>query len=125
LFKPTNKTSAALRKLQKPIASYAGYKELLSDLYFLFWEGPGERLKSSQPDSFKDVNVLRTDLQHDVDHGKAGKVTAKRKDISATFRKYGSGATPRTLEPEHFIIVQLNLLSAIDRDLRALGQNLS
>jgi hypothetical protein len=125
LFKATNKTTAAFRKLQKPIANYSGYKDLLSDLYFLFWEGPGERLKPSPPEAFKDVNTLRTDLQHDIDHGKAGKVATKRRDISATFGKYGSGATPRTLAPEQFVVVQMNLLGAIDRDLRALTRSLS
>lgn len=125
LFKATNKTSAALRKLQKPIGSYAAYKELLSDLYFLLWEGTGERLKPSPLESFKDVNALRTDLQHDLDHGKPSKVKAKRKDISAIFGRYGSGATPRTLAPEHFVVVQLNLLGAIDRDLRGLIQSLA
>jgi hypothetical protein len=124
LFKATNKTSSALRKLQKPIGNYAAYKELLSDLYFLLWEGTGERLKPSPLESFKDVNALRTDLQHDLDHGKPSKVKAKRKDISAIFGRYGSGATPKTLAPEHFIVVQLNLLGAIDRDLRGLIQSL-
>ena len=125
LFKTTNKTTAALRKIQKSILDYNGYKDLLSDLYFLLWEGPGERLGQSIPESFKDINTLRTDLQHDVDHGKAGKVRAKRKNISSTFKKYGSGATPRTLDPAQFIVVQLNLLVAIERDLRTMTQSLS
>ncbi|HEY2068126.1 MAG TPA: DUF262 domain-containing protein [Rhizomicrobium sp.] len=119
LFKATNKTVTALRKIQKPIKSYGAYKELLSDLYFLFWESTGERLGASTPQSFKDVNSLRTDLQHDIDHGKGGKVKAKRKAISAAFQKYGSTTTPRTLAPEQFVVVQANLMSALDTDMKS------
>ena len=34
----------------------------------------GQRLGATLPQSFVDVNTLRTDLQHDVDHGKKAKL---------------------------------------------------
>lgn len=120
LFKPTNKTTAALQKLRKPITTLQGYKDLLDDLYFLFWEGPGNRLEGKWPQSFLDVNELRTDQNHDVDHGKASKVRAKRRKLAAAFVKYAGSGTPDTIDPHRFSLVQANLLGSIEGDLRAL-----
>lgn len=120
LIKPTNKTLGAIRKIGKPVRDYAAYGEFISNLYFVFWEGMGQRLQGRVPDSFKDINLLRTDLQHDVDHGKAGVVAAKRKAIAATFSKYVSATTPETVAPEHFPIFQASLMGAIEKDLRGL-----
>ncbi len=120
LFKPTNKTVSALQKMRKPVTTLDGYKTLLDDLYFLFWEGPGDRLAENRPKSFADVNDLRTDLRHDVDHGKSGKVRAKRLKINATFTRYAGSGTPETIDPAKLPLVQSNILGAIEGDLRAL-----
>ncbi len=82
LFKVTNKTIASHRLLAKQIRSHSDYTEFVDSCYFLFWEGPGQRLGDKTPSSFADINEVRVDLRHDVDHGKAGKVAAKRKKIS-------------------------------------------
>jgi hypothetical protein len=89
-------------------------------LYFLFYEGAGTRLDGKKPQSFVDVNALRTDLQHDVDHGKAPKVRVKRKRLGTIFRKYTGAASPKTLAPERFPLVQDALLAALRTDLRTL-----
>lgn len=120
LIKPTNKTAGALRRIAVPIQNYDGYKGLISDLYFLFREGVGDRLKDSMPPSFIDINLLRTDLQHDVDHGKGREVAAKRRKISAAFGKYIDGTTPITLDPEHFAVFHARVLGALELDLKAL-----
>jgi hypothetical protein len=119
LFKATNKTVAALQNIQRPVKNYAGYKDFVGDLYFVFWESVGERLDAHMPTSYRDVNALRTDLEHDLDHGKRKKVAAKRRKVSTVFSKYASAATPSTLAPEHFVVMQANLLSAIEADTRA------
>lgn len=121
LIKPTNKTNAAIRKLAKPIKDYSSYESFISALYFLFREGVGSRLGAEIPASFRDINLLRTDLQHDVDHGKKKDVSAKRKKISGAFTKYASVSTPVTLEPERFPVVQASLLAAVEKDLRNLA----
>jgi hypothetical protein len=72
------------------------------------------------PPSFNHVNDLRTDLRHDVDHGDAGKVRAKRRKAGSTFALYGGAGTPDTIEPVKFPLVQSNILSAIEGDLRGL-----
>jgi hypothetical protein len=120
LFKATNKTAQALARIGKRISNMTGYLGLVDDLYFLFHEAVGERLRESTPQSFIDVNTLRTDLQHDVDHGKPKKVRAKRKLIATSFSRYGGVASPATLGPESFPLVQANLLTALESDLRAL-----
>jgi Protein of unknown function DUF262 len=125
LFKATNKTATAQALLKDPIQNLDQYKALVTNLYFLFWEGPGERLKDHKPLSFVDVNTLRTDLEHDVDHGKSANVKAKKKKIGATFQKYGGGSSPEALDPQMFLLVQANLLTALEHDLVALREKLA
>jgi hypothetical protein len=120
LLKPTNKTSYALAKLGKPVTSYAEYENFIDDLYFIFHEGAGTRLENKKPSSFVDINTLRTELQHDVDHGDMSKVKAKRTKAGQTFGRYSGSASPLTLAPERFPIVQANLLSKLEADLKSL-----
>lgn len=118
LFKATNKTAQAMLRIGKPAKDLAGYKGLVDDLYFLLRESVGTRLDDARPPSFMHVNELRTDLRHDVDHGEAAKVRAKRRKLASTFAIYAGSGTPDTLEPIRFPLVQSNLLGAIEGDLR-------
>lgn len=120
LFKATNKTAGALTRIGKPITDFESYKKLIEDLYFLFRESVGQRLAGVIPDSFHDVNTLRTDLQHDIDHGEKKKVKAKKLKIGQTFLKYSGAASPGSLEQDRFVLVQANILSALELDLRTL-----
>jgi hypothetical protein len=98
-----------------------GYQTLVDDLYFLFRESIGARLNGKLPKSFSDVNTLRTDIRHDVDHGKRGQVRKKRKAIGGVFEKYSGVKSPQVLDPSRFVLVQANLLSALDLDLNNLA----
>jgi len=120
LFKATNKTTQAMTTLQKVVADYQGYGALIDALYFILREGVGDRLDGNTPHSLADVNALRTNLRHDVDHGREQKVRAKRKALAKVFQKYAGAPSPMGLAPERFIVVQANLLSAIEQDLRQL-----
>lgn len=120
LFKATNKTTQAFAHLGKQVVGLDGYKRFVENLYFVFHEGVGERLEGRKPQSFLDVNSLRTDMEHDVDHGEASKVSAKRKKLGSTFQKFSGTASPSTLAPERFPLVQDAILSALVTDLRAL-----
>ncbi len=118
LFKATTNTAHALARIGKAISGLEGYKDLMDDLYFLFRESVGQRLGADLPISFVDVNALRTELRHDVDHGEPGKVRGKRKKAGAIFGKYAGGTgTPETVEPSLLILAQANLLAAIESDL--------
>jgi hypothetical protein len=122
LFKPTNRTVTAMTSIREPIESFDAYSKLIGELYFVLREGPGSRLDGNVPSSFIDVNLLRTGLQHDVDHGKTGAVASKRKKIGEAFARYASGETsPSTLAPERFPLVQAALLRAIAEDLDSLA----
>lgn len=121
LFKPTNKTIKALTtKLDKQVSEYDSYKELIENLYFLFRESIGTRLNGLLPESFKDVNDLRTLNEHDVDHGKASKVAKRRKELANVFKKYAGESSPMSIDPGKFIVVQANLLAGLEGDLRVL-----
>ncbi len=121
LFKATNKTTQSLLRIGKPISGLPAYKGLVENLYFVFRESLGQRLGTSLPQSFVDVNLLRTGLQHDVDHGNKKKVKAKRKQIGSTFERYSGAASPELLDPSRFLLVQANLLSALELDLKNLS----
>ena len=120
LFKATNRTAQAQANLGKVIKDFDDYKSFIDDLYFLFHESVGSRLEGHIPDSFQDVNTLRTDLQHDVDHGGKQKVKKKKKKIGEAFKKYAGAPSPAGLAPERFSLVQTNLLGALKRDLQQL-----
>lgn len=117
LFKATNKTAQALGRIGRPVFDLHSYAAFVDELYFLFRESIGQRLADRMPASFVDVNTLRTDLQHDVDHGEAKKKRSKQKKIGETFEKYSGVKSPQLLDQERFILVQANLLSALDLDL--------
>ena len=120
LFRATNKTAQALLRIRKPIKNLKGYRQLVDDLYFLFRESVGTRMGATWPTSFAHVNDLRTDLRHDVDHGEARKVRAKKRKAGTTFAIYAGGGTPDTIEPVKFPLVQSNILGALEGDLRTL-----
>ncbi len=120
LFKATNKTSQALVRLRNPVEDLDAYRSFVADLYFIFKEGVGARLDGNLPASFVDVNVLRTDLQHDLDHGEERKVAAKRKKTGDLFRRFAGADSAEVLDPTRFVLVQANILSAIELDLQNL-----
>lgn len=124
LFKASNKTVQAQDIIGVVAHDYDSYKKLIEQMYFLFWEGPGSKL-SEKPDSFKTVNTLRTELQHDVDHGQASKIAKKKKDIGAVFEKLSGVASPAAAHPERFPVVQLRLLSELVADLAMIKAGLS
>ena len=124
LFKMSNKTVPALKTIGEETSSYDQYSNLVKCLYFLLWEGPGTKLEV-KPESFKDVNDLRTSLEHDVDHGNTGKVKAKQKKLANTFSKFAGIASPSAAAPERFPIVQLKLLSDVKNDLKTLYATLT
>lgn len=120
LFKATNRTAQAQVNFDKVIADFDDYKSFIDDLYFLFDESVGSRLEGRVPESFAHVKILRTDLQHDVDHGKKQKVSAKKRKTGEVFTKYAGAPSPAGLAPERFIVVQANLLGAVKQALRQL-----
>lgn len=122
LFKPTNQTVNAQNLMRKPVSAKSDYDTLISALYNLFREGPGSRL-DSWPQSFQDVNDLRTLAQHDVDHGRGAQ--SKRKKLSATFTRYSGTTGPDAASPMQLLVAQANLLTGLCSDLEKLEAKFS
>jgi Protein of unknown function DUF262 len=120
LFKATNKTAGAIRRLGEPVNDFASYKAFIDDLYFVFREGVGQRLAGNEPGSFVDVNLLRTALQHDVEHGNPKEAAAKKRKLGETFKKYGGTGAPSGVAPEYFSVIQASILRALEADLKGL-----
>lgn len=120
LFKLTNKTTGALQVIRTPAKNAEDWKKLVENLYYLCREGPGTKLSSSWPQSFVDINDLRTAQEHDVDHGKASKASSKKKKLGSTFSTYAGVTSPSVVDPALFPAIQSKLLAAVDKDLRAL-----
>lgn len=120
LFKMTNRTLPALLRLGNPIADLEGYRQLIDDLYFVLHEGSGTRI-DPKPAVFKDVQLLRTDRTHDVDHGSPGKVAQKRKSIGRAFAKYAGSPSPSTVAPDQLAAVQGKILAEVLAALEDLG----
>lgn len=125
LFKATSKTVQAMSRLGKVAKDFGAYGTFIDDLYFVFHEGSGSRLKDSVPTSFVDINLLRTELRHDVDHGNEGKVRAKRRKIGSIFSKYAGTPSAQTIAPERFAAIQANILTALESDLHSIIASVS
>ena len=120
LFKPTNRTAQAQARIGIPVKDLDDYKSLVDDLYFLTREAVGNRLQARIPGSFEHINILRTDLQHDVEHGDKRKTRAKKLKTGSVFSSYSGAPSPAGLAPDRFVIVQANLLASLRRDLNAI-----
>ena len=103
-----------------PLNDFDAYKTFIDDMYFLVREGVGNRLQNQIPETFEDINTLRTDLQHDVEHGDKHKIRAKKLKSGTTFSKYAPSHSPIGLAPDQFIIVQANLLASLRRDMNTI-----
>lgn len=125
LFKLTNKTTEAMKVMRTPAKAAEDWKKLVENLYFLFREGPGTKLSNSWPQSFVDINDLRTAQEHDVDHGKANKIASKKKKLGSTFATYAGVTSPSVVDPALFPAIQSKLLAAVEKDLRALRKKLA
>ncbi len=64
--------------------------------------------------------MLRTDLQHDVEHGDRNKVRAKKLRGGKVFAKYAGVSSPVGFDPDQFIIARANVLASLRRDLNTI-----
>lgn len=123
LIKPTNKTVKALSGMGVTVKDKSKFKELIDGLYFTFWEGlPHDFTK---PQSFEDIRTLRTEFDHDVDHGGAKKFKAKKQAAATLFGRLSGVSSPELAGPERFTLAQLRLLRAVEIDLQSLAVNQS
>jgi hypothetical protein len=127
LFKPTNETNQALSALPQPVTTMGEYGTFIDNLYFLFYEGTanGQRFGSTIPEAVTDIRDLRTQIRHDVDHGKPARIRAKHKSVANVLRKYSNVSSPQMVSPESFLLIQARILSALRDMLLKLRSDLS
>lgn len=119
LIKPTNKTVKAVSDMGSPVKNKSDFKDLVDGLYFTFWEGlPSDFVK---PSSFLDVRTLRTEFDHDVDHGGAKKFMEKKQSAATVFERLAGVSSPEVAGPERFVLAQLKLLRTIEKDLQKIA----
>ncbi len=123
IFKATNETVKGLRLFGDPIKDHESYGQFIDALYKIIYEGSGvgSRLSPTLPDIVKDIITLRTDLRHDVDHGKKSKIRAKEKRLADTVTKYSGKSSVQLLGKEDFLALQLGILDALKNYLEILS----
>ena len=75
---------------------------------------------STLPDIVSDITTLRTDLRHDVDHGKQSKIRTKEKRLADTVTKYSGKSSTQLLGKEDFLALQLGILDGLKSYLETL-----
>jgi hypothetical protein len=122
VFKATNETLKGLRLIGDPIKDQESYGQFIDALYKVIYEGSaaGARLGPTLPDIAKDILTLRTDLRHDVDHGKKSKIRAKEKRLANTIKKYSGKSSIQLLGKEDFLALQLGILDALKNYLETM-----
>ena len=93
LFKLTNEFISNVPKIGNSIDSVEDYKNFINALYKIFYEGSGslKRIPSNYIFNtcvFMDIKHLRTDLFHDIDHGKTSEIKIKKEIISKIYYKF-------------------------------------
>jgi len=123
LFKLTNELISSLPKIGNIISSKDEYKNFIDALYKIFYEGSGSlmRIQSSfiSDDSiFLEIKHLRTDLYHDVEHGKQQNIKKKKQVISSIYYKYSTKKAFSLLKISDLKGMQSKLLTGIERELK-------
>lgn len=119
-FKFTSENVRAQKKLKKFILDDKTFKEIIDSLYKLLYEGSsnGSRLNSSEAEVIKDIKLLRTDLDHDWEHGKKGDIKRKAKKIADTYLKYTGKNSLSLLDVDDFKKFQFVLYAKIIKFLK-------
>lgn len=115
VFKLTNKSARAIKKLASTCETEKGFGELVDSLYFVVYEGSGncKRLPSPPPAFALDVKFLRNHLRHDLDHGDEHEAAMKRRRGAAVLRQYLGKPSLAECGPEDFSAAQLRLLDEL------------
>jgi hypothetical protein len=125
LFKLTNELIISMPKIGNSINTKEDYKFFIDALYKIFYEGSGalKRIPDSRIDDnsiFIQIKHLRTDLFHDLEHGKTQDIKKKKQVISDVYYKYCSKKTFNLLTLSDLRILQSKLLINLNSELSIL-----
>jgi len=123
IFKLTNKSARAIKKLAAVCTSDKEFGEIVDSLYFIVYEGSGDckRLPSPPPDFAMDIKFLRTHLRHDLDHGDERAAAKKRRRGASILRKYLGKPSLAECGPDDFSAAHLRILDEFKRTLEQLS----
>lgn len=127
LFKLTNKTTRALARLGEPLESVERFGVLIDDLYFLLYEGSGDckRLPDGIPDFVARIRLMRTELRHDIDHGKTAKVKKKKSEAVTAFSRSIGFPSPDVAPAESWPAIHARLLNELESCLKEVRDSLA
>lgn len=125
IFKMTNKSSRAVKKLADVSDSEDRFSGFVDELYFLVYEGSGacKRLPKPPPAFALDVKFLRTQLRHDLDHGAESEAATKRQRGAAVLQKYLGTGTLRGASVGQLRAAHFRLLLGLRKLVKALLRN--
>ncbi len=122
LFKLTNELIISMPKIGNSINSKEDYKFFIDALYKIFYEGSGglKRIPTSLINDnsiFIEIKHLRTDMYHDVEHGKSQDIKKKKQIISDIYHKYCSKKTFNLLTVSDLRVLHSKLLLNLNSEL--------
>lgn len=120
VFKPTEKTMRIIGKLGQFICdSEEKFLILINGLYFLIYEnqtgikkmlGSGDQnvgdqiIREKECECIFRIKDIRTDFEHDIEHGDAGNQRKKKKDIEDAYKYYAKKRPAKAKEYKQFQI---------------------
>ena len=122
LFKLTNQLIISMPKIGNSITTKEEYKFFIDALYKIFYEGSGalKRIPASRISDrsiFIEIKHLRTDLFHDVEHGKRQEIKKKKQIISDIYYKYCAKKTFNLFKVSDLRTLQSKLLINLNNEL--------
>lgn len=122
IFKPTNEMLAQIKALKEPSTTRIKYKYFIEAAYKIFYEGSGSLARIpakfiNKNSVLIDIKALRTDVCHDIEHGKKKKIKDKKIAIANTYKKYVGLTDISLLTSGNLFLLQKKLLTELERNL--------
>lgn len=130
LFKITTEVLKCYPIIRTPQNSQDDFKKLIDSLYKIFYEGSGSLKRI--PDNllvensvFFDIKHLRTNIFHDIEHGKESNIEKKKQIISNIYMKYAEKTSLEEIDELMLANFQKKLLENVKRELLNLKDEIS
>ena len=111
-FRMTTKSSKALDDLGRILGDINSFGDFIDAIYFLIYEGSGngKRFGETFPNMVEEIKCLRTDIRHDLDHGKETIASKKHLRHAELMQKYTGKRTREECGPEELMSGQFRIL---------------
>lgn len=130
LFKLTTEVLKGITSISTLVKNKQDFKDCVDSLYKTFYEGSGS-LKRIPRDLlldksvFLDIKHLRTDLFHDIEHGKPKEIKKKKNVITKIYKKYTGKKSVEEIKDDIFVDFQIKLLKNINKELDSIKSTIS